>query len=162
MTKSTNFKAYSSREAPSKPRRGGLGLRQTSWYFCTHWPSRLMAQKGGNMGGIRSNSGYIFIKIFTVQNVPLIVEKRKRFKYLTGQYTDSIAKNHLWRGNSAGNGKSPKVIVLALAGLKPFRKIESKGWRSTIFFINLPKTDLSADEKHKETSKRNRFLFNKK
>jgi hypothetical protein len=65
--------------------------------FCTHRPSRLMAQKGGetadkagrltpqkttttslsrrnievggggNMGGIRSNCGYIDFKIFTVQ-----------------------------------------------------------------------------------------------
>jgi hypothetical protein len=35
ITKSTNFKACSSREAPSKPGRGGPGLRQTSWHFCT-------------------------------------------------------------------------------------------------------------------------------
>jgi hypothetical protein len=46
ITKSTNFKAYSSREAPSKPGRGGPGLRQTSWYFCTLQPGWLYIQRG--------------------------------------------------------------------------------------------------------------------
>ncbi len=75
----------------------------------------------------------------------------KHFKYLTEKYNDIVAWKHLWRGIAAENVESPKVVVLALADLKPSMKTVSESWRLTLFFIHLPKNDLPADEKYKKT-----------